>query len=663
MTTAHGQSLMVPGQYLEPGEMLVSENNTFVLVYQKDGNLVLYQLSETTKTPTWASNTSGGSPGRTYFDKDGALVIKDAWGGEVWRSPVWRVPQADRTLRLQNDGNVVACELEPQDESVPTAANTYWSTNTAERLERYAVLIGVENYPHMPGQELLAGRNDVLAMWQVCRRMGYKPQHIRVCTSPVLDKAQIVEAEVALALSLPESRGKSQEDVRQGVKENLAGAELKLTDATFDAMLDAVTWLGQHVSKPFLNDKGTMVPAMLTYSGHGAQVDGYLALCPSDAKKVGDANELTNVLSFRDIQELLCGYDVSPTQARNPLKYLTVVLDCCLAGGAGAPGTPDRHEQHRVTSLNSGTAPSQAPVELEPMLGQRIFCATLPNERGYQALLGGRWHGAFTWAFTQALEQWNVEKNAGLYPYSSISHTELLFRARMLLEALSFRQHPMLLDSIGNTPVFWSDGERVDGEQYSRSDLNVPVKRPYTSAEPNVERAGIQMDPGGRSYRHYTFSDAKGLIAEVLVIGSKALLMKETRYDANTESWYSASPRVPSGELTVAWADYDESQSPKLQSRLYYFSMTRNAVWSERAESMPAKSSTVFVDAGKSIALSWELTVDSSNGKWGGSLTWYTKSTSTDKNNLFGNLTSGTKLASNTDAGAGWYSTKLVALS
>jgi hypothetical protein len=54
------------------GEVIDSANSLYHLVYQGDGNLVLYDPEW---TPLWASNTTFAAPGTVAMQSDGNLVI------------------------------------------------------------------------------------------------------------------------------------------------------------------------------------------------------------------------------------------------------------------------------------------------------------------------------------------------------------------------------------------------------------------------------------------------------------------------------------------------------------------------------------------------------------------------------------------------------------
>ena len=61
---------------------LASHDGRFTLVYQGDGNLVLYA----TGAPLWDSQTAGQTVGQAVMQGDGNFVVYDADGHAVWNS-------------------------------------------------------------------------------------------------------------------------------------------------------------------------------------------------------------------------------------------------------------------------------------------------------------------------------------------------------------------------------------------------------------------------------------------------------------------------------------------------------------------------------------------------------------------------------------------------
>ena len=106
------------GDLLLPNQSIVSANGQFVLIYQTDGNLVLYDDKAVGgRKPIWASDTAGKAPGCCVFKCEGNLVIYDpAMKNPVWDSNKFFAPEHrmkhDNILRVQSDGNVVIYERE-----------------------------------------------------------------------------------------------------------------------------------------------------------------------------------------------------------------------------------------------------------------------------------------------------------------------------------------------------------------------------------------------------------------------------------------------------------------------------------------------------------------------------------------------------------------------
>lgn len=93
-------SNLFAGDRLNPDEQLVSDNGKYRLLYQRDGNLVIYGPSG----PIWATNTGGG-PGFAVMQGAGNLVVYGADGHATWGSPGTDVPGSH--AYLQDPGNLV----------------------------------------------------------------------------------------------------------------------------------------------------------------------------------------------------------------------------------------------------------------------------------------------------------------------------------------------------------------------------------------------------------------------------------------------------------------------------------------------------------------------------------------------------------------------------
>jgi hypothetical protein len=100
---APARDRLASGARLTAGQALVSPNARFRLVYQVDGNLVLYD--DTARTYVWTTATAGSTAGQLVMQGDGNLVVYDAAGRPAWFSAT--SGNTGAILALQNDGNLV----------------------------------------------------------------------------------------------------------------------------------------------------------------------------------------------------------------------------------------------------------------------------------------------------------------------------------------------------------------------------------------------------------------------------------------------------------------------------------------------------------------------------------------------------------------------------
>ena len=95
---------LYPGEKLQPGEQLLSENKKYALVMQEDGNLVLYPIGS---NAVWASGTNGHKVDWAVLQEDGNFVIYGE-GRALWNSSThgnrvaWIVVQNDRNVVIYN---------------------------------------------------------------------------------------------------------------------------------------------------------------------------------------------------------------------------------------------------------------------------------------------------------------------------------------------------------------------------------------------------------------------------------------------------------------------------------------------------------------------------------------------------------------------------------
>ena len=77
---ADGNSLGSGGS-LGPGGSVTSPSGSFTLIYQNDGNLVVYRADG---TPIWWTSTDGTNPGAVTVTPDGGVILSDASGSVLW---------------------------------------------------------------------------------------------------------------------------------------------------------------------------------------------------------------------------------------------------------------------------------------------------------------------------------------------------------------------------------------------------------------------------------------------------------------------------------------------------------------------------------------------------------------------------------------------------
>lgn len=105
------------GASLAVGQQLVSENGTFNMILQTDGNFVLYRGTKA----LWASNTQGVDAAKVTMEKGGNLVLLDTGNNVVWESATDGEPGA--YLIVQDDGNAV----------IYISTGAIWATNTSDK--------------------------------------------------------------------------------------------------------------------------------------------------------------------------------------------------------------------------------------------------------------------------------------------------------------------------------------------------------------------------------------------------------------------------------------------------------------------------------------------------------------------------------------------------
>ena len=97
------RDILRAGARLLPGQALTSPNGRYRLVYQVDGNLVLYD--DVDRTVPWSNGTAGTAAGQAVLQADGNFVVYDAQVIGIWSTGT--AGNSNAFLALQSDGNLV----------------------------------------------------------------------------------------------------------------------------------------------------------------------------------------------------------------------------------------------------------------------------------------------------------------------------------------------------------------------------------------------------------------------------------------------------------------------------------------------------------------------------------------------------------------------------
>jgi len=95
-------SILPGGSQLSPGEAIWSPDRRYRLIFQTDGNLVIYRSDG---VPVWWTGTVGISPGAARMQGDGNFVVYDSAGRATWHTYTYGNPGA--YLSMQNNGAFV----------------------------------------------------------------------------------------------------------------------------------------------------------------------------------------------------------------------------------------------------------------------------------------------------------------------------------------------------------------------------------------------------------------------------------------------------------------------------------------------------------------------------------------------------------------------------
>jgi hypothetical protein len=102
-----GGNTLDSGQVLCTNTSMTSPSGTFFLIYQDDGNFVLYRNDG---TPVWWTGTDGTSAGRVSMEAGGALAVIAADGTTLWTSGTDGNPGAELTVQDDGSANIIGTD-------------------------------------------------------------------------------------------------------------------------------------------------------------------------------------------------------------------------------------------------------------------------------------------------------------------------------------------------------------------------------------------------------------------------------------------------------------------------------------------------------------------------------------------------------------------------
>lgn len=248
-----------------------------------------------------------------------------------------------------------------------------------------ALIIGVSDYSRFDasaGQpvgtsDLLGPRHDVAAVWTLLRQLNVPAPNIVVLT----DTQPAAE---------PDARPR------------------RIGRPTRQAILEGVAEVARLVAG------GGASQGFLYFSGHGAEQGGAV-LCSGDTERAED--HLHGVVAVSEIRDILA--EVAPDSS------FTAIFECCHAGGAPSA---------RGLGRGKGALPELREQDV-------VLAACAADQSAQEAVFGGTWHGAFTWATLRVLEQY-ARRPVGGFVTKDIAGASVARRARRILHSLGFRQTP-----------------------------------------------------------------------------------------------------------------------------------------------------------------------------------------------------------------------------
>ncbi len=128
------QGFFRPNTVLEKNKRYYSEDNRYFLLFQEDGNLVVYKVMGNNKVKAiWNTHTNGKAIKKCVFQDDGNLVLYDYNNKAIWAAftTQYKYLYKKETLKIvmamQSDGNLVIFD------TYFTGNGIGWDSGTGEK--------------------------------------------------------------------------------------------------------------------------------------------------------------------------------------------------------------------------------------------------------------------------------------------------------------------------------------------------------------------------------------------------------------------------------------------------------------------------------------------------------------------------------------------------
>jgi len=129
---AKRQGFFKMGTTFEKDKRYYSEDNRYALLFQSDGNLVVYKMAGTQISKAiWSSGTNGIAVKSCVFQADGNLVLYNYSNKPVWSAFKKRCdfcPAGASWMAMQSDGNLVI-----YDTTYPSTSKVLFASGSFEK--------------------------------------------------------------------------------------------------------------------------------------------------------------------------------------------------------------------------------------------------------------------------------------------------------------------------------------------------------------------------------------------------------------------------------------------------------------------------------------------------------------------------------------------------